>query len=236
MADKIQIPTGKDYALDGLLNVASPSEDEERTRTIAIMVHGFPGDKSANSNLFGDLDVLFEKRGVSSLRFDLHGCGDSDGDEQDFTINDAKEDLKLIHQWCKKQGFRNFVYVGEGLGASICIYKIELNTKAMILFWPVLDLQDYGEKITSYAGPVLQKELQTLDLMPEIKDLYMSLLVIHGAQDQMVPVDRLNFMRKHLNSKNAEITIFQDGGHGLPLDSHRQAMLPQIDQFIEKYA
>lgn len=242
MADKVLIPSSHNAPLEGLLKVSTESDLEKRRRSIAIMIHGYPGNKSSNNDLFGDLEFTFSEKGISSLRFDLYGTlakettlENSQKKENLFTLKSAKEDLENVRQWVQKQGFNNIILVGEGLGATIGMASIQLDIKAMIMFWPVLDTTNYARKLKDQLPSRLIAELTHFSSIQHLRDVFMPLLVMQGAQDNIVPLEPLKLLKAHINSQSAEITTFQDGGHGLPKLNHRKAMFFHIGQFLEKY-
>ncbi len=255
MTNKIEIPTDENKTLSAVHGVPEGSSGAGDQNLLIIMSHGFPGHKSGNSDIFGDLEYILVDKGHHTLRFDYRGCGESDGRQQDFTLSAASEDFKSVTDWAKEKGYDEFVFIGEGLGATICIMNSDLNVKMMALFWPVLDMKAYGknafniseeskEKATRTAylesgsdkvGVDLMQELRTNDLSYALKEVFMPVLLVHGAQDEVLPMDQLDIARKNMRSKRIEITTFHDGTHGLPKLNHRKMIFYHTAQFLGKY-
>jgi pimeloyl-ACP methyl ester carboxylesterase len=228
-------------------------DDSETGKTLILMAHGFPGHKSAHDDFFGDLDAALALGSHDTLRFDFRGCGESDGLEENFTIASACEDFQSVMLWCRREGYSQFIVAGAGLGATIAAMNMELGAKAFIMLWPVLEPKLYFKQYISKAvmaddnkpyaeidshriGVAFIKELKDLDIVSSLKEIYCPTLIMHGSEDEIVPPVQLDLARGFIPARRIEITVFHDGTHGLPLPSHRKAMLYHIRQFVQKYA
>ena len=146
MAQKIHIDVGDDQSITALYSRPESRSIDRIDDTLIIMAHGFPGHKAAHDNLFEQIEEFLARKKYHSLRFDFRGCGESDGKEENFTIASAKEDFQTILHWAKSHKYQRFIYIGEGLGATVSILKNDLNVAAFVLFWPVLDTDFYRKK------------------------------------------------------------------------------------------
>ena len=253
MGDKLKIEIEGRYCLSAIHKVPEDTRDTKEEQTLVIMIHGFPGSKSGHNDLFGDLEfVLFEK-GFHTLRFDLRGCGESDGKEEHFTLGTASEDIQNAIFWARTVGYKRFAFIGEGIGATLTLLNLDKRTNALVLLWPALDLsrlpQEYyglpaslppkqeifeidGHKI----GRNFIEDLKKTDIIYALREAHAPTLILHGIRDKKIPSDHLNIARQYLPSKRIEITTFHDGQHALPALNHRKAMFFHIQQFLEKFA
>lgn len=224
-------------------------------RLLVIMVHGFPGDKNACNAVFGDFENAAGDKHYNTLRFDFRGCGASDGQSEDFSLYSAAEDLRAVLGWAKGKGYKRFVFIGEGLGASLALMNGPPETLCYILLWPMIDLPliaghvfkvDTFQEEWKKNGYVLQgdrrigvpflQQLQKANMDKVLKCIGKPLLIMHGAQDEISPIEQLEMFRANAGNRRIEITSFQDGGHGLPQVNHRKSMFFHMRQFIEKYS
>lgn len=254
MAEKIQIDAGNEQSITALLSIPDYESIDRLKRTLVIMSHGFPGHKSHQGDLYGSIEFLLADRGYHTIRYDYRGCGESDGKEENFTIGSANEDFQTIVYWAKTKGYKRFIYIGEGLGASVSIMNIDIDVAALVLFWPVLDLdlyrksalkishikedeleKGYVEHNNRRIGVSLLKELKKIDITYAIQDVRIPTLIMHGVQDEDIPISQLDLARSQMNAKRIEITSFQDGKAGLNSPNHRKSVMFQLQQFIEKY-
>lgn len=253
MTRKITItgPAGQEIAAS-MLRHNNP-DVPETGRTLILMSHSFPGHKSARGDFFGDMELALSAKGLDTLRFDYRGCGESDGREENFTIASACDDYQSVLDWARREGYSQFVVLAEGLGATISILNIGLDVKALAMLWPVLEPKTYFKNYLSKAVPDPEgkafstldshrlgkdflKEIENLDIVHALKDVYCPALIMHGAEDEILPTAQLELARGFIPARRIEITIFHDGAHGLPLPSHRKAMQYHIQQFVQKYA
>ncbi len=221
-------------------------------KSLIIMAHDFPGHKSGNNDLYADLEFIFTKKGHHTLRFDFRGCGGSDGKQEDFTLERACEDFQSVRAWAKNAGYKNFAYIGEGLGATIAFMNVEKDVNVILVLWPILDTHHFGQTAFNAKGASLKDgyielnghkisthlidELEKIDLYYALKEASMPTMIFHGVEDKKIPIEQLDIIRKNLKSRRIEITSFQDGGEGLQKLNHRKAIFYQAQQFIEKYA
>ncbi|HBR68520.1 MAG TPA: hypothetical protein DEA55_03995 [Rhodospirillaceae bacterium] len=262
ITEKISIYASKNQALAALLSkpekaafvaAADGEEGAARPPTLAIMAHDFPGHKAGNNDIFADIELLLVEKGFHTLRFDFRGCGESDGARESFTMSGAMEDFQQVMHWGRDQGFRNYILIGEGLGASLAALNCDIDVKALVLLWPALDTKLYAdnvfgepdqearqkgyiEKNGCRASMGFLEELKKANLIKGLQDVRAPTLILHGAEDEILPIEQLDLARKHMRSDRIEITTFHDGGHGLRKLNHRKMVFYHITQFAEKYA
>ncbi len=254
MAQNIQLLVGEKTYIHG--SFSRPVEDStvDRDSLLILMAHGFPGDKNGHEKLYLDLEFLLRDKGFHTLRFDFRGCGESEGREEEFTFSSACEDFKAVLRWAKEKNYTRFVYIGEGLGATVTLMNGNTDVTCYILLWPVMDpaqdirlnfgvdTLDEGAKRNGYTvhydhriGLPFLKEMAKLNIALTLKDIKAPVLVMHGARDAVVPIEQLEILRTHIGSRRVEITSFHDGSHGLPSLTHRKTLYYHVKQFIEKY-
>lgn len=254
MSEPVEITSENGQMIRALHDVPGGPKARERSKTLILFSHGFPGDMSHHEDLFGLLSSLLVGAGFHTLRFDYRGCGKSDGRPEHFTLGSANEDFKTVTNWAEKQGYKHIIYIGEGLGATLCLMNLDLNVRALVLFWPIFNTNNYYEH--TFAGPEIRigfddertiehkdhkisayylHELKKTDISYAMKEVVMPTLIMHGAKDKDVPMSQLDTARSQLASKRIEITTFHDGEAGLSKPNHRKVLSYHVMQFIEKY-
>lgn len=253
MSKKITIPGFGGQQIAATISRHGDPDAPEARKTLILMSHGFPGHKSANGDFLGDLEVLFATQGLDTLRFDYRGCGESDGKEENFTIQQAQDDFQSVQLWCRREGYSHFVFIGEGLGATLAALNMGLDVKAFVMLWPVLepkmyfrhylakavpspDGKAYAELDGHRIGNEFIQEIKDMDIVQNLKEIYCPALIMHGSEDTIVPPAQLDLARGFIPARRIEITVFHDGDHGLTDPAHRKAMLYHIQQFVQKYA
>lgn len=233
-----------------------PDEREERPSTLVIMAHHAPGGhKSAENDIFGDLEHHLAHEGFDTIRFDFRGCGTSPGRVEDTTLGTMAQDLAAIHRWANKAAYKQTVYLADGIGAIATLLTVPDNMKAMVWLWPILKPAECyfadafaaldtaiaaGEKAVELhgerVGVALLRELQTLDVVKYLQAVRCPLLVQHGEDDRHIPLSQLDLLRKHaIRARRIEITTYQGGSRGLRQLQERRTLFYHTRQFLNRY-
>jgi pimeloyl-ACP methyl ester carboxylesterase len=251
--EPLHIATGKYDWLSAVHETSS--EGDVENRALIIMIHGFPGShKDAHNNVFQDIEYRQLKNGYDTLRFDFRGCGDSDGRSWDFTFQTARQDIKAVYEWAKKQGYKNFHIVAEGLGACFALMEQSEEIKSFVFLWPLLFpsesyLKEYIEKGKAApkeapfidvegqrVGKVMLKQLEECEISTYIQSTALPILILHGQKDEKIPFSQISHIRENATtSLRIDITRFEDGEHGLLKPNERASMQQHISQFLQKY-
>jgi pimeloyl-ACP methyl ester carboxylesterase len=128
-----------------------------------LLLHGFLSQKDEVGGFYRMLAVSLASRGVASLRIDFRGCGESDGETQDITIQQQVQDAQNAYQWLAESEYINparLGMVGFSLGASIAMITSANNLNgfnSLVLLSPIAhmrhDLQDrYGRQVFLQAA------------------------------------------------------------------------------------
>lgn len=254
MPESVQIQGENNQYIHALHTQPEERSIEAIDKLLFIMVHGFPGSKTSHDNLFAQVTDCIDQKNYHSLCFDFRGCGESQGRQEDFTLASAAEDLENVLGWAKNKGYSKFVFIAEGLGASIVATNLPAEAICMVMFWPMIDMPNIAKTLFQSeaieeqwlkAGYLLQdkdrigiefiQHLQKANISPFLKDLSRPALIMHGAEDEVSPIGQLDLIRKHAGSRRIEITTFHDGVHGLPNPRQRKMVFYHMMQFIEKY-
>ena len=92
MTKQVEITNRDGHILRGIVNIP-----EDGTRFPAIVnVHGFTGNKSGYKSIYTHTARLLAEHGFASVRFDLYGNGESDGEFEDMTFTGALLSLNFL--------------------------------------------------------------------------------------------------------------------------------------------
>lgn len=228
----------------------------ENLHTLIVMVHDLPGgDKSDHGDLFGLLEMHLTADGLHTLRFDFRGCGESPGKPELASLGSASRDLEAVLNWGRETGYRQFLIIGEGLGAAIAFAHMGESVTAAILLWPWLDPKQIArEKFNPgqwldmenppatveiggrSVGTRLLLEASKTNLRPFMKKVRVPVTILIGETDEIVSLDQIDVARTYIPSKRLEINTYQGGHYGLPDASHRRNLLAQVRDFTRKHA
>ena len=190
------------YDISGI--VTRPAKESPR-RDFIVFLHGFAGNKDENG-LFKDAASRFAASGLSSLRFDFYGHGESAGESLELTINREMEDFKSALGFVRSRFNPGAIYaLGFSLGAYIALRVPQPDINGYILWSPALkpnkdmyprycteqikhELEEKGciDKSGLKIGPKIIEELRECDIEPRIKEINQPMLIIHGTKDERI--------------------------------------------------
>lgn len=207
------------------------------SNSIIIMAHGFTGDKSEWGRFAPTAEVL-NKAGYNVLVFDFSGSGESDDDS--LTVGKQVDDLNCAIKYVSDKGFKKIGLLGLSLGGlvSLKVHSPEKNIKTMVLWAPVTDKKEnYAEKkfnpeelkelkekgyITKIMEAGIRKKIiidkqmvkdresvNQKELLPHID---CPVLIIHGNQDESVPLEDSKSAIKYL-SPESKLEIIHGADH-----------------------
>lgn len=134
-------PGGSDAKLLGFLH-----QPEKTAQTGIVYIHPFAEEKNCSHSVVAKAARSFAELGFAVMRFDLSGCGDSEGNMEDFTLADWQNDLKAAIKTLKeKSGVERVALWGLRSGAGICLsHASEQGETPFLLLWqPVLNFKDF---------------------------------------------------------------------------------------------
>lgn len=177
---------------------------------VVIMCHGFTGDKS-EWGWFDQVAQSLYETGFSVLAFDFSGCGESDDDS--LAVHKQVSDLASAIEWVQSQGFTAIGVLGHSLGGLVALRAHHPAIKSLVLTAPVTDKkEDYATKFTDEQREelastgiitktrdkgvrrtfIIDKQMiidrSTLDQDELLQDMRLPALIVHGDEDDVVPL------------------------------------------------
>ena len=252
MKEKIDFKNSTGTRLHGILSDPHPGS----SNPVIILCHGFSTNKDGRTNT--RLEETFNTNGLATFRFDFYGHGESGGRLEDITISEAVDDvlqaIKFVpHSECRKIGL-----VGSSFGgmASILAASERPDLSVLALKSPVSDyldrliFQDHKKKIEEWkekgfiqiigaAGQNLRlnhsfySDAQRIRGSEAAARIFIPTLIVHGDQDETVPVEQSIHISKLI--KNCRLEIIHGANHVYSQPSHFEKMLDLISGFVLKH-
>ncbi|MBD3361577.1 alpha/beta fold hydrolase [Candidatus Woesearchaeota archaeon] len=214
-----------------------PADDDDR---IVIMMHGFTGDRH-EWGLFDRIAEELQVAGNSVLTFDFSGSGESDDDS--LALDKQVEDFYAVVKYVKSRGFENIGLHGHSFGGLVALKGYSEDIAAMVLTAPVTNkvrytwdkrysaeqlaelrekgyittLREEGVRKKFIIDKQMLKDREAVDPEEILPNVKCPVLILHGAEDERVPVD---------DSKEAI--------NYLPLESELR-IIPGANHKFEKY-
>lgn len=222
-----------------------------------LLCHGFTGNKIEPHRLFWKISKQLEKSGIASLRFDYRGCGESEGNSEDFTIKDyigdAKMTMKRFVKKVKGMDINNISVIGLSMGGIIASYltaEFDFIKKLVLLsavakpkevFWNGFKnnhpqfKEQYEQGIIDAGGNAVSKkfldETRRLKPLKKVKDFKGKALIIHSEADETVSLDNAEAYENAI--KNSKKIVIPGDSHTFNNLKDEKMVIDSIIKFIK---
>ena len=218
-------------------------EDVTITTSDGVKLHGWfvPGDGKrviiwfhGNAGNIGhrveNLVLMREQLRVSVFLFDYRGYGNSEGtpSEQGLYL-DAEAALDYTKARTGLEADEGIVYFGRSLGAAVAV---ELATRypprALVLESPFTSIQEMAHKLHPVVSKVVPLGLivqRRFDALAKIRQVHTPVMVLHGDQDYMIPIEMARELFEAANDPKAFYAI-RGAGHN---DTYAVGGAPYFD-------
>ena len=127
-----------------------------RSRPWCVFSHGFTGHHLGPGYLFVRMSRELAAAGISSLRFDYGGCGNSDGMFREMTVATMQADLRSAVDLVRKRRAHPtaMIVIGHSMGGMIAALEAEIM-QGIVLLSPIAEPQgtDQRRKAMIESGP-----------------------------------------------------------------------------------
>ncbi len=114
-----------------LVGVHHPAPNAKAT---IIMLHGWSGTRSGPHQMLTRAARHFADAGLSCLRFDFAGRGDSDGDTELATLATMRDDARDVFRFAQEQSDAPLWVLGLCSGCEIALASVEPELRGAILW------------------------------------------------------------------------------------------------------
>ena len=192
-----------------------------------LYIHGNSGTLADRAERIG----AFTKRGRGIMMMAYRGYSGSTGRPSELT-NIA--DAKLAYETLIDQGVAadDIVIYGESIGTGIAVrVAAENSTAGLILDAPYTSIVDVAEICYPYLPARLMMR-DRYETMRYIGDVHTPLLVIHGEQDAIIPVEMGRRVAQSASGPT-EIVTFRRAGH---TDHGKYGSYDVVNDWIDRIA
>jgi len=163
-----------------------------------LMLHGISTQKDEYLDFYRILAEGLARKGISTLRIDFRGHGESKVTPAGFTIASQLLDLVQSIRWLEQHtGFQKVSVLGTSFGAPPCLFAASIFPKKIdevFLVAPVLDyVQTFISPISTWGkesfGRVVERTIVQGETIPLSDKFYMTADVV--AEMLMIDIERL---------------------------------------------
>lgn len=250
MEQKIYFTNSKGDRLCGTL-----SEPAGRKDVAMIICHGFRSDKNGESSQA--LKKEFNKHGVSTLRFDFYGHGESDGAFEDVTVSEAADDALKAVAYLKNKGYKKTGLAGTSFGGIAAIVAASKSDDLFVLclrcpvsdYWDkelhkrgaegiaewkrrgYVEYEDYDRRKFRLKYSFIE-DFNKNDAYEAAKNIEIPTIIVHGDADEVVPVAQSRKLAKTIKSSRLE--IIKGADHNFSKESDFKKSISLVVDFIIK--
>lgn len=197
-----------------------------------VMSHGLESSKDGNKwRLFAH---RFHNAGLASLRFSYRGCGEgpekSEGVFENTTLSGRIEDFRSAIDFVEGTGIdaSRLGVIGSSFGGMAALAAQDSRIKAMVILAtpcrPLVTISEpvakgkRGDFLHLPSGRKLRREvlrdMRQHDICQAAERIGCPLLILHGSDDEIVPVGNAYDLYEHA-SEPKRLEIIQGGNHSL---------------------
>ena len=235
---------------DGDNNTVSAilAEPVQKSDRAVILCHGFLSNKDSRTNL--RLTELLANQGISTVRFDWFGMGESGGDFRRITVATCCAQLERAINLMREHGYHQLGLVGSSFGGllAILVGQHHPELRAIGLKCPV---PDFPETLDYEFGPAGIEEWKRTNYIPDVtggtapialdfafyescracnayeaaRNVKIPVLIVHGEQDELVPFHQIRQLEEALPG-DKELVLLPEADHqfGKPEDFRRMTV------------
>ena len=217
-----------------------------------LMSHGFESSKDGNK--WTALFPRLYNQGFASFRFNYRGCGEgadkSEGDFEDTTLSARIKDYKAALDYLETNEIdrSRIGVIGSSFGGMIPLAARDNRVKAMVImatpsnFTPLNDKKRKTLEEKGYyefesgrkVKPEFFSDIQKYNILQDVQEIHCPILIVHGSQDELVPVDNAIEIYKNANEPK-RLELIEGGDHPLGEPEHLERIINLILEWFDQY-
>ncbi|WPX08437.1 alpha/beta hydrolase [Caldicellulosiruptor danielii] len=204
--------------------------------------------------IFVKLSRLLEQYGIASVRFDFAGSGESDGEFYDMTVTREIDDARCILEYLFSLDFvdkQKISIIGLSLGGAISSYlagEYKEKLYKVVLWAPAGNMKEIAKNVVESDPTIKEKgyidlgglllsqdfyyDLQKYDFFEEIKRYPGKVLILHGTNDQAVPIE-VGRKYKQILGDRAELIEIEGADHTFNKYEWERLVLDKTVEFLK---
>jgi dipeptidyl aminopeptidase/acylaminoacyl peptidase len=227
-----------------------PRERAGRVPAIVIL-HGFVGSKDQPHQIFVKLSEALAAAGVASLRIDLRGRGDSEGDTCDFTYASDMADVRAALDWLAARpeadpGRLGVAGMSWGATLAACTAGEDARVRAAALIagsatihtWnpPLREVEgrQVFEIFCNLVGGQFYESIRGVRPLEILARSRGPVLIAHGTADEDVPLDNARQFAVALGAAGVpyELALFEGADHVFMQHEQERALIERATAFF----
>ncbi len=249
--EEIFIEGGSQGRISAVLETPDSLKEGDKIPAV-ILCHGFIGSK--NDTLIVELSKALTSRGIAAVRFDFDAHGQSEGDFAKMSIDTELADAKAVFDYLKTRPYVAAIgAAGHSQGGVIAamlacdkgypsVRAAALISTAAVLKDDVLRNMLYGARFSGRGadrrivfldkyvieGPYIEAA-RKLDIYKDARDYMGPVLLMHGAEDTVVPYTYSEHLAEEF--PHNDLRIYEGLGH--MFSKHEEKIAGEAADFLK---
>lgn len=206
----------------GIVTTGIFAQPAASTNRAVILCHGFPSDKNSRTNR--RLTDLLIPQSIATLRFDWYGMGDSPEPLSHLRIKKCEEQLDAAVHFLAERSMKALGLIGSSFGGFMALLSAPRypHLKALGLKCPVVDFSEvlrlelgadamerwkrtdhipdvFGGELPTPLPYAFFEECLTYNGFNSASRIQAPTLIVHGDQDEIIPVHQIDRLLTSLN-------------------------------------
>ncbi len=213
---------------------------DARTSDIVVFCHGFHGHKGGpNGRFFVRAARTLASHGISSLRFDQYGCGDSEGDSTDSSFRDWITTTRAVAEQYVASGYRVALF-GHSMGAVAALgVAAELRGLAAVVAWSgdpnvepfVPSPTGFVEEGGQLARDSYWREAHEARIAEQLERIEAPTYLLFGTADHLVDAANRKALVERAGPRH-RVEVFDGYGHSAFTVAHANEILARTCAFL----
>lgn len=233
------------------------SEPDRKSDRAVILCHGFLSNKESRTNL--RLTQLLVAQGISTLRFDWFGMGESDGDFGRLTVSTCHDQLEHALTLMYERGYHELGIIGSSFGGlmAILVSRYHPELRAVGLKCPVPDFsemldREFGSEgiqewkrtntipdVTGGTEPVVldfafYESCRAVNAYDAARHVKAPVLIVHGEKDELVPFHQIRQLEDALPG-HKELVLLPQADHQFGRPEDFRHMTIRLAQWMQTH-
>ncbi len=249
-SEDIQFQNDEGESLAAILD----TPDSGETRACALFAHCFTCSKDLRA--VRTISKALADEGISVLRFDFTGLGESEGDFEDSNFSSNVSDIVAAARFLAEQESGPSILVGHSLGGAAVLRAAEQldSVKAVATIGAPADpehvthllesseqeIEESGEAEVSLAGRKFKFKKQFLDDLRDgsidrcVRELDRALMIFHSPVDEIVPIENAATLYKLAHHPKSFVSL-DDADHLLMKTRDAQYVARVLAAWADRY-
>ena len=251
MPEKVTFFNSLGQKLVGFLH-RCPSSEKPLGPTV-ILCHGMMSCKEGRKQV--EFSEALEKNGFSVLRFDFSFCGESGGNFEEITFTQEVDDLACAVRWVRDKGGGPLGLVGSSMGGAVALLygRKDPSIRAIVTMATVgfpnrladrmetlkMKMEEWKEEGHQFGaegqvGETFFLDARGQDIIGAISNLAAPVLILHGALDEVVPVEEARALGENA-SEPKKFKILPEADHRFIRKEDLEETLNETLQWFQTY-